>query len=414
MALTEVSPQSPRPSSSGFAEAPKTARLDWANVIFLTLSPLAAIIGAVLYVHFRGFGLWELGTLATMYFLTGMSITAGYHRLYSHKSYNCSRIVEFLYLVFGAAACENSALLWSSDHRNHHQFVDQEDDPYNILKGGFYAHMGWILFKNKRSRELRFKNVPDLLRNPLVMWQDRWYLPLAVGVGFVLPTLWGWAWGHPLGGFLWGGLLRVVVVQHMTFLINSAAHLYGKRPYSLANTARDSWWLGPLTFGEGYHNFHHKFPSDYRNGVRPHQFDITKWSLLLMRSVGLADNLRATPEALILKARMEVQLATLSDKFSPAPLPHGALAMLKTRLDSAKRSIELAFASYQEARRDYASARNAGSAQAREALAGTLRGRRTEFTDLARRWREAVGLLSRMPASSAQILTITAALDLLK
>ncbi len=298
--------------------------LDPVNIAFLTVTPVIAFLGTALYVRYNGVRAADIAIFAVMYLLSGLSITAGYHRYFSHKTYECSKLLQLFYLIFGAAAFENTALRWSSDHRYHHQFVDQEEDPYNILKGGFYAHMGWIFLKNPRPRAVRFQNIPDLLKNRLAVWQDKYYLPIGIAAGFLLPTLAGLAFGRPVAGLLWGGFLRVVLVQHMTFLINSAAHLYGTKPYSLDNTARDNAWLGVVTFGEGYHNFHHKFPADYRNGLRLHQFDMTKWWLLAMRPLGLVSNLKRTPETHIVKARLEVELRTLSEKFAPreAAAPH--------------------------------------------------------------------------------------------
>ncbi|UPT72716.1 MAG: fatty acid desaturase [Elusimicrobiota bacterium] len=191
-----------------------------------------------------GFTWLELANFLVMFVLTSVSITGGYHRLFSHKSYEASTPLKLFYLVFGAAAVENSLLKWASDHRYHHSYVDQPEDPYNILKGGLYAHMGWIFLKDTRD-ERRFGNVPDLMKDKLVMWQHRYYLPLVILFTFALPTWIGLIQGRPVGGLLWGGFLRVVMVHHTTFFINSLAHLYGTKPYSLKDTARDSWWLAP-------------------------------------------------------------------------------------------------------------------------------------------------------------------------
>ena len=137
------------------------------------------------------------------------------------------------------------------------------------------------------------------------MLQHRFYLPLSIFVAFLLPTLLGMAVGRPLAGFFWGGLFRVNFLQHATFLINSACHKFGSRPYSMKVTARDCWWLAIFTNGEGYHNFHHAFGNDYRNGVRWYHWDPSKWFIGLLASCGLARNLKRTPDAVILKAKLE-------------------------------------------------------------------------------------------------------------
>jgi stearoyl-CoA desaturase (Delta-9 desaturase) len=227
-----------------------------------------------------------------MYVLTGTAITAGYHRFYSHRTYRCNRVIQFFMLVFGASALQNSALSWVSDHRYHHRHTDQEADPYNINKGFFWAHVGWIYYKTVGPRT--YANAEELKRDPLVMWQHRWYPALAVVVGQLLPLFVGYLLGRPWGCWIWGGLVRTVAVHHATFLINSVAHTVGRKNHSDATSARDSWWLPIFSFGEGYHNFHHTYPGDYRNGSAWYHWDPTKWSIQAMSLVGLAWDLRSS------------------------------------------------------------------------------------------------------------------------
>jgi stearoyl-CoA desaturase (delta-9 desaturase) len=157
-----------------------------------------------------------------------------------------------------------------------------------------------------RSPPQSIENVKDLYADPLIRFQDRFYLYLAVAVGFGVPTLLAWAWGDPLGGLLWAGFLRLAVQYQATFSINSVAHWIGRRPYSTETSARDSWIAALLTLGEGYHNYHHRFPADYRNGVRIYQFDPTKWWVWLLSKIGLAWDLkRVSPEA-VRKARQSL------------------------------------------------------------------------------------------------------------
>ncbi|MBI4063510.1 MAG: fatty acid desaturase [Elusimicrobia bacterium] len=327
--------------------------LDWANILFLSATPLVAVIGTVWYVRLHGIMWLEIVNFAAMFLLTGMAVTGGYHRYYTHKSYEAAKPLQLFYLIFGAAAVENSVLNWASDHRYHHQFVDQEEDPYNILRGGFYAHIGWIFRKNTRALHARYRNVPDLLKDPLVRWQDRWYLFLVVAVAFGLPTLIGLIAGRPMGGLLWAGFLRVVVVHHMTFLINSVAHLYGSRPYTMNNSARDNWWLGPLTFGEGYHNFHHAFPADHRNGIRWYQFDLTKWWLKAMNWFGLAHSLRETPELLIVMARVNSDIKNLEQKFARSGMSGDFWNMLRHQLEIGRQRMREAIHQYHARRAEY-------------------------------------------------------------
>lgn len=278
-------------------------KFSWVNTAFLVASPLLFLGLLPVYIYSAGFAWADLAIFSFMIAASGFSITAGYHRLFAHQSYESSPFVRLFYLIFGAAALQNSAFKWCSDHRYHHRFVDKESDPYNINRGFFYAHMGWIFYNDPEERS--FANINDLAADPLVRWQHKYFLWIAVASGFVLPTLFGLCFGRPFAGFFAGGLLRLLVVHHGTFLINSSAHTFGTRPYSTKVSARDCWWLAFFTNGEGYHNFHHAFANDYRNGTRWFHWDPTKWLIWTLNQFGLTRELRRTPDAHILKARLE-------------------------------------------------------------------------------------------------------------
>jgi stearoyl-CoA desaturase (delta-9 desaturase) len=263
------------------------------------------VIGAPLYLWHFDMG-WLMWSLFAFYVIaTGLSITLGYHRLFSHLSFKAKWPVRLATLVFGACAFENSALSWVSDHRRHHKHTDHDDDPYDISKGFFWAHMGWILFKVNPVPPL--DNVADLRKDALVMWQAKWDKWVAVLVGLALPALIGFlvgGWAGALGGFVVVGALRVFLVQQCTFFINSLCHTVGSQPYSTKCSARDSTVMAFFTFGEGYHNFHHEFQHDYRNGVKTWCFDPTKWSIWILERLGLVSNLRRVPASRILLAEM--------------------------------------------------------------------------------------------------------------
>ncbi len=269
-------------------ELPK--RISWVNVAVITLSPPLAAVAAFFYVREYGVQWGDFAIFAFMYLAAGLGITGGYHRYFSHRAFECGPFMRLAMLIFGAAALENSALSWSSDHRYHHRHTDRDADPYNIGKGFFWAHVGWIFYSPAGERS--FENVRDLKGDRLVMWQHRNYLAIAVITGFVVPFLLGLLFDRPMAGLIWGGLVRTVIVHHATFLINSAAHTFGSRPHSEATSARDSWWLPFLSFGEGYHNYHHSHPSDYRNGAAWYHFDPTKWLIGTLSVPGLTWNLR--------------------------------------------------------------------------------------------------------------------------
>ncbi len=160
----------------------------------------------------------------------------------------------------GAAAAQNSAIAWCSDHRYHHLHTDTHSDPYNAKRGFWYSHMGWIFVKGLRDNA--YSNVADLRRDPILAWQHRNYLTIAITANVLFVATAGLLLGNMLGMIILAGLMRLVVVQHMTFLINSVAHIVGKQPWSKATTSKDNWFLSLFTFGEGYHNYHHPFQAD--------------------------------------------------------------------------------------------------------------------------------------------------------
>ncbi len=250
---------------------------------------------------------WFMAGITLFYIIaTGMSITLGYHRLFSHLSFKAKWPVKLFTLVFGACAFENSALNWCSDHRRHHKHTDHHEDPYDISQGFLWAHIGWVLFK--RLPEPPIENVGDLQKDKLVMWQHRWDKLVALVVGFGVPSALGYWHGgatEALGGFLIAGVLRVFLVQQSTFFINSLCHCVGKQPYSTRCSARDSFVMSLFTFGEGYHNYHHEFQHDYRNGVKPWNFDPTKWAIWILEKVGLAEGLRRVPDSKVMLAEMK-------------------------------------------------------------------------------------------------------------
>lgn len=280
---------------------------DWVNILFLALSPVVGFGGTAWYAARHGIVWWEPVLALALFVAIGVGVGAGYHRCFAHRTYECHPAAEAVLLFLGSLALQNSALRWARDHRDHHRYTDTDKDPYSVTRGFLWAHVFWVFFKEPPGAN--FENVPDLLKNPRVMWQHRWSRFLGIGVGLGLPTLVGALFGRPLGGLLWGGFLRIVLVHHTTFLVNSAAHLWGKRPYAPGISARDNWLLAFLTHGEGFHNFHHTFPSDFRNGVRWYHWDPNKWTIQAMRLAGLARNLRRTPRPLIERARERVLAA---------------------------------------------------------------------------------------------------------
>lgn len=291
-------------------------RLNWRNIGFVSFSTIASVAGLWLYIGRYGVRAGDLISLVTMTFLTGIAITAGYHRYWSHRTYECHPAVQAFYLLFGAAALQAPVLKWAYDHRNHHRFVDSDRDPYNISKGFFWAHVGWTFVKGE-PRDI-LPHIPDLASNKLLLLQNRYFASTGFFVGLAVPFLLGLLFDRPFGGILWGGLVRVVLVHHGTFLINSAGHCFGTQRYSNENSSRDFPLLALLTLGEGYHNFHHAFPRDYRNGIRWYHWDPTKWWIAGLSAIGLAWRLRRTPAGRVAAARAKPRVRAMEPALSEA------------------------------------------------------------------------------------------------
>ena len=284
------------------------------NSSFLVGMPLLAIIGVVFYSIEYGISWVEPIIFVSFYLACGLSITAGYHRLFSHRTHKAAWPMRLFYALFGAAAFQNSAIKWCSDHRRHHLKTDEEEDPYSVKKGFMWAHMGWVMVD--QGEEI-VEHVEDLQEDKILAWQDRHIFLIGFLVGIVLPGVVGFlAIGGMhgfLGGMIYGGFLRGVVVHHATFLINSAAHTWGTQPYSTANTSRDSPVLSFFTFGEGYHNFHHTFQADYRNGHKWYHWDPSKWWIKVASWVGMTKDLHRIPKKSIESQRMKTTFERKSD-----------------------------------------------------------------------------------------------------
>ena len=352
-------------------------KIDWTNTAFLLGTLLVTLTAVPAFIWHYGLSWFHVSLFVVFYILTGLSITLGYHRLFSHRSFQARWPVKLGTLIFGAAAFENSALTWCADHRQHHKHTDHDEDPYDISKGFFHAHMGWILFK--MGPPPVFECVPDLEQDRLVRWQHKHYALIGFLTSFGLPALLGWLWDGPvcaLGAFLIGGVARVVAVQHSTFFINSLCHTLGKQPYSDRCTARDHWLMAFFTFGEGYHNFHHAFQHDYRNGVKAWQFDPTKWSIWLLSKIGMASQLRRVPDERIRHAEITEQQRQLAAKM--AALPAAQTAPLREQVAAVQARLHEAFAHWEKLEIEY-----------RRAMEKKIEASREKLAELAREFREA-------------------------
>ena len=317
---------------------PKPPLIGINAAIFVGL-PLAALILVPAWGIYHGFDAFQwLWALAFLY-LNGMSITGGYHRLWAHKSYEAGPVLKSLFALWGAGALQNSILVWASDHRRHHRHVDNNElDPYSAGRGLWFSHMGWML-RQYKSNEPDFSNARDLQRDPIVMWQHRHYVALTVTMNVGLPLLLGIWHGDIIGTLLLVGLLRLVINHHVTFFINSLAHFWGSRPYTESNSARDNGFLAFLTYGEGYHNFHHIFQTDYRNGIRWWQWDPTKWMINTCSRLGLARNLVRVPDFKIQRALLDTEFQRARAKLASSPASESLRAMLEREYQEFTESI---------------------------------------------------------------------------
>lgn len=276
-------------------------------VLFLIIYHVLFLLSLPVYLYYTipSAGIWISGLV--LLYLTGIGITGGYHRLYSHRAYKAVKPLEAIILFFSSMALQSSALRWCFDHRLHHAHVDTDEDPYSINKGFWYAHCLWILEKPKTIDP---KVVPDLLRNPLVVFQDQYYAIIAAVSNIAVFLFVGWLFNDYWGAFFIATWLRIFLLHHFTWFINSLAHTWGDKPFCQEQTAVNNYILALLTFGEGYHNYHHVFSNDYRNGIRWYHFDPTKWVIWVLHKCGLAFGLKKIDPSLINK-RLVIERKTL-------------------------------------------------------------------------------------------------------
>ena len=284
--------------------------VNWLNASLIVGLPLSGSLIAI-WTKLR----LETAVFAVIYyFCTGFGITAGYHRLWAHSSYSATLPLKILLAAFGGGAVEGSIRWWARDHRAHHRYTDTEKDPYSVRKGLLYSHFGWMIMKQNPKRIGR-TDISDLNDDPVVVWQHRHYLKVVLFMGLIFPTIVaGLFWGDWKGGLVYAGILRVFFVQQATFCVNSLAHWLGNQPFDDRNSPRDHIFTALVTLGEGYHNFHHEFPSDYRNAIEWHQYDPTKWCIWTWKQVGLAYDLKQFRYNEIEKGKVQQQQKKLDQK----------------------------------------------------------------------------------------------------
>lgn len=330
----------------------------WLTTILFAVTGLAALTLVPWYGYAFGYTLGAWVAAGVLLWANGLSITGGYHRLWSHKTYDAHWSLRLFYAIFGAMALQNSILIWASGHRVHHRHVDDNDkDPYSAKRGFWFSHIGWML-RDYPSGKIDFSNVNDLKRDPIVMWQHNNYLAIVLATNIGIPVALGLLMGDVWGYFLLAGILRLVVNHHVTFFINSLAHIWGSRPYTDENTARDNGFLAFLTYGEGYHNYHHIFQTDYRNGIRWYQWDPTKWLIAGCSWVGLTWDLKRVSDFKIQRAIVAMQFKRAEQQAALAANTERWKQMLEQEYESFRATLnaftELQMKRYEAKRRELA------------------------------------------------------------
>jgi stearoyl-CoA desaturase (Delta-9 desaturase) len=360
----------------------------WLNTLFL-VGTLVLALGLVPWkLAIQGLRLSEVVVFLGLYTLIGLSITVGYHRLFSHRAFRASWPMRLLVLLFGAAAFENSALAWCSDHRHHHRFVDDvERDPYPVRKGFWYAHWLWVM----EAKDRPFDSIGDLEQDPLIRWQHRHHFWIGAAVAALPVLAAGFLTHNLIGQLVIGLLLRIVTTHHSTFLINSAAHWFGSQPYTDANSARDNVLLAPFTFGEGYHNYHHMWQWDYRNGPRWYQWDPAKWIIAAASWVGLAWGLRRVPDTEIQRAKVAMEARRLAAALALATdalQAKTALEAAHARVDAALNAFQTRLEAWQTRKAEWRTKEHA-RAESWSAIRGEWKVQRTQLRqDLHAAWAE--------------------------
>lgn len=273
----------------------------WRNVALFTALHFGALIG--LY-QFLFLAKWQTMVWCVFcWFVSGVGITAGAHRLWSHKSYKAALPMRIILVLMNCVSFQNDIIEWSRDHRCHHKWTDTDADPHNVNRGFFFSHMGWLLTrKHPKIKEMGAKlDLSDLTSDPLLMFQRKYYLPLVIIFCFLMPTVVPvLLWKENVGiAFYTAALFRYCFTLHATWFINSAAHTFGYRPYDVTITPTESVWTTVTAFGEGGHNYHHTFPQDYRTSEMSALFNFTKSFIDFFAKIGWAYDLRTIPDETI-------------------------------------------------------------------------------------------------------------------
>lgn len=291
-------------------------KINLSAFLALIIYPIVLISLAIYYGVNYDIGAYHILIAILGYYGSNIAVGVGLHRLWSHNSFKTNKFVEFILMFMTAGTLQGPILAWASDHYKHHTFTDKEQDPHSPLnygggiKGFIWSHIGWMLFGEDRFKNIDRVTLVKLGRNKLLRFQLKYYWELAIFMNLILPMIIGLAIDATMHSaftwFLFIGIGRALQ-QQATFCVNSACHYLGSKKY-YKGTAGDIWWMAIFLLGENWHNFHHAFPSDYRNGAKWYHFDVHKWIIYLMEKCGLASSLERTPEVRIQAKMRETEL----------------------------------------------------------------------------------------------------------
>ncbi len=293
-------------------------------LIVVVIAPLLATVFAMWLLWERAVHWTDVVLLLTMYSLAALGVTIGFHRMLTHRSFQPHPVVKFILLVLGSTALEGSAIEWASTHIKHHALSDREGDPHSPVEGFFHAHVGWLFADRMADPQIYGRH---FLKDPIIVFVSRTFL-LWVGLSLLIPFLiGGWT------GLLWGGLVRIFLVHHITWSVNSVCHTFGKREFETTDQSRNEWVVGLLGFGEGWHNNHHAFPRSAFHGLHWWQFDLSGYIIWTLERVGLvSDVYRVSPELMV--RRLEK-----TKSGTPADLTPIDLAPLDSTLAPAEKAV---------------------------------------------------------------------------
>ncbi|KAL6426388.1 hypothetical protein ACFW04_009108 [Cataglyphis niger] len=297
-------------TNKGIAEEKESIKVNykweiiWRNVIIFIYIHLATIYG--IYLAFRYANLLTFMWFFSIGFVSGVGTTAGAHRLWCHRSYKAKWPLRLILITFQTIAFQNDIYDWVRDHRVHHKFTDTDADPYNARRGFFFSHIGWLMLRKHPDviKKGAMIDMSDIVQDPLVVFQRKWYLYLAVLLSFIMPIIVPWMWGESLWNLWHYTVIRFCLNLNATWSVNSVAHIWGKKPFNKSITPTDNVGVSVFTLGEGWHNYHHVFPWDYKAAeFGNYRFNFTTALIDFCAYIGLAYDLK-TPSVDMVKKRI--------------------------------------------------------------------------------------------------------------